>query len=293
MEEAAKDVALALVLRGYLEAQVRATAARRGAVADAAFDLRPGPQVRVSTAAVEGAEGAVQGFLRERIRPRPGEIFRRPRATEAAARMGRDLVKGGRWRARVEVLETYDPGAGRMGVVFRVSPGPRTRLEVRGAPLPGGLREAVEERLREGTLASDALEQGRELLEDHFRRRGHRDVAVSHREETGPDSAAVIYQVDPGAPTHATSVAVPGFSDLQPLLNTRPGQPLQDRLVEEDVRTLTRALQDRGYAQAKVEPEIPEGAGGVAVTFRVEAGTLTTVASFAVRSPEPFPRAPR
>jgi outer membrane protein assembly complex protein YaeT len=289
LEEAAKDVALALALRGYLEAQVRASAARRGSVADAVFDLRPGPLVRVGTPAVEGAAGAAERLLRERIRPRPGEVFRRPTVTEAADRMRRDLVKGGRWRARVEVLETYDPGAARMGVVFRVSPGPRSRVEVRGAPLPGGLREALEERLSEGALASDALEQGRELLEDHFRRRGHREVAVSHREETGPDSASVIYDVDRGAPTHALSVAVPGFSDLEPLLETRPGQPLQDRVVEEDVRTLTRALEDRGYAQAKVEPEIPEVAGGVAVTFRVEAGTLTTVASFAVRSPEPLP----
>jgi len=289
LEEAAQDVALALVERGYLEAQVRAAAARRGPVADAVFDLRPGPLVRVSAAAVEGVAGPVLGLLRERVRPRPGEPFRRPKVTDAAERMRLDLVMGGRWRARVEVLETYDPSAGRMGVVFRVSPGPRTRVEVRGAALPGGLRKALEERLRDGALASDALEQGRELVEDHFRRQGHRDVAVSHREEAGPDSATVIYDVDRGAPTHALSVEVPGFSDLEPLLKTRPGLPVQDRLVEEDVRALTRALEDRGYAQAKVEAEAPEGAGGVAVVFRAAAGAVTTVASFAVRSPEPLP----
>jgi outer membrane protein insertion porin family len=202
--------------------------------------------------------------------------------------MRRDLVAAGRWRARVEVEETYDPAAGRMGLVFRVAPGPRMRVQTRGARLADGLRHALEDRLREGALASDALEQGRELVEDDFRRRGYREVAVANHEEAGPDSAIVIYDVTPGPAARVRSVAV-DFPALAPLLKTRPGAPLQDRLVEEDARTLTRALEDRGYAQAKVEAEASEGGGEVPVVFRVRAGNLSTVGSFAVRSPEPLP----
>jgi outer membrane protein insertion porin family len=69
----------------------------------------------------------------------------------------------------------------------------------------------------------------------------------------------------------------------------RAGAPLQDRLVEGDVATLKRALEDRGYARAQVEAEVPEGGGELPVVFRVRAGTLSTVASFAVRSPQPLP----
>ena len=117
-----------------------------------------------------------------------------------------------------------------MGLVFRAVPGPRMRVETRGAWLSDRLRHALEDRLREGALASDALEQGRELVEDDFRRRGYRAVAVSNREEAGPDSATVIYDVRPGPASRVSSVAVDGFPDLAPLLKARPGAPVQDRL---------------------------------------------------------------
>jgi outer membrane protein insertion porin family len=162
-------------------------------------------------------------------------------------------------------------------------------MEIRGARLSAGLRKDVEERLRQGSLASDALEQGRELIEDGFRRRGYREVSVSIREEPGTDSATVVYEVRPGAPARVRAVSVEGFPGLVPLLKTRTGAPLQEKLVDEDTRTLARALEDKGYAQAKVESDLPDGGGEIPVAFRVRAGTLSTVASFAVRSPEPLP----
>ena len=244
LEGASRDLALDLVERGYLEAQVEGSALRHVATADAVFEVRSGPLVRVGRAVVEGT-GAPRS-LRDRIRPRPGQVFRRPEAAEAADRMRKDLLAAARWRARVEVQETYDPGAGRMGLVFRVTPGPRMRVEVR-ARLSDRLRRALEARLREGALASDALEQGRELLEDDFRRRGHREVVVStvrRRDRTRPRDL----RRGPGALVPRALGGGEGFPDLVPLLHTRPGAPVQDRVVEEDARTLARTLEDRGYA---------------------------------------------
>jgi outer membrane protein insertion porin family len=290
LEQAGREVALALVGRGYLEAQVRATADRKGPVADAVFEIRPGPLVRVGTAVALGEAGPAPRYLEERIRPRHGEVFRRAQATAAAEKMRRDLAQAGHWRARVELSETYDPAAARMGLVFRVTPGPRPRVEARGAALTGGLRHALEERLREGGLATDALEQGRELVEDHFRRLGHRDVTVTHRQEPGTaEMVNVIYEIAPGEAARVRSVAIEGFPDLAPALKVRPRSPLRDRLVEEDARTLALALEDRGYAEARVEADVPEGAGDLPVVFRVRAGQRSVVASFAVRSPETAP----
>src|SRR6185503_4146215 len=90
LEEASRDLALALVERGYLEARVTGSAERRGAVADAVFDVRPGPLVRVGRAEIEGTDHRWPG-LRDRIRPRPGAVFRHHAALEAAERMRRDL----------------------------------------------------------------------------------------------------------------------------------------------------------------------------------------------------------
>jgi outer membrane protein insertion porin family len=69
-----------------------------------------------------------------------------------------------------------------------------------------------------------------------------------------------------------------------PLL-TRAGEPLQDRRVEEDVAALVKALEDRGHPDARVEAEVPEGGGEVAVAFRIKAGPLTRVGSVRVDSP--------
>lgn len=288
LDQAARDVAVALVERGYLEARVAASADRKGGAADAVFDLRPGPLVRVGAATVEGATGPPERLLRDRIRPRQGEAFRRAKAVAAAEQMRRDLVQGGWWRAQVEVRETYDPAAATMALVFRATPGPRPRVEVRGTVVPRGVARTLEQRLREGALAGDALEQGRELLEDHFRQLGFRDVAVSQRQEAGPaETVTVIYEIAPGSVARARSVEVDGFPDLAPPLRVRAGAALQDRLVEEDVATLKRALEDRGYARAQVEADVPEGGGELPVVFRVRAGTVSTIASFAVRSPQP------
>ena len=290
LEQAARDVAVALVERGYLEARVSGSADRKGGTADAVFDVRPGPLVRVGAATVEGATGTVERLLRERIRPRRGQAFRRAKALEAAEQMRRDLVQGGWWRARVEVLETYDPAAARMALAFRATPGPRPRVETRGTAVPGGLVRALERRLREGALAGDALEQGRELVEDHFRQLGFRDVTVSHRQEAGlAETVAVIYEIAAGVAARVRSVEVDGFPDLPPPLKLRAGAALQDRLVEEDVATLKRTLEDRGYARAEVEADVPEGGGELPVVFRVRPGVLSTVATFAVRSPQPLP----
>ena len=290
LEQAARDVAVALVERGYLEARVAATTDRTAGGADAVFDIRPGPLVRVGAATVEGVAGSPERLLRERIRPRMGQPFRRAKALAAAEQMRRDLAQGGWWRAQVELLETYDPAAARMALVFHATPGPRPHVEVRGTAVPAGLLRSLERGLREGALAADALEQGRELVEDHFRRLGFRDVAVSHHQQAGPaETVAVIYEIAPGAPAQVRSVEVDGFPDLAPPLKVRAGAALQDRLVEEDVATLKRALEDRGYARAQVEADVPEGGGELPVVFRVRPGILTTVASFAVRSPQSLP----
>ena len=99
----------------------------------------------------------------------------------------------------------------------------------------------------------------------------------------------MIYEVAPGEAARVRSVQVEGYPDLAPPLKVRPGTPLEDRRIEEDAQTLARALEDRGYAQAQVEADVPEGGGELPVVFRVRAGTVSTIASFAVRSAETLP----
>ena len=295
LERAARDVALALVEDGWLEAQVEAAARPEGSegpTAAAVFTIRSGERVRVSEATVEGAPSHLIGLLGEKIRPRPGHPFRRAQAVKSAGAM-RDLLVGrGYGRARVEPRESYDPSAARMRLSFTVEAGPPLTLELGGDALPeAGLRARLERLLREGGAEADALEEGRDLLERALLDRGHRQASVTYRLEERTRGAAIVYDVHAGPAAIVDSVRVSADEELAlevPLL-TRPELPLRDRSVDEDVRTLTRVLEDRGYPEVRVTSEVPDGGGRVPVVFRVQPGPRVTVAGVHIDTPVPLP----
>jgi outer membrane protein insertion porin family len=285
MERAGRDVALALTGDGYLEAVVATAVVRSLEGADAVFTATAGPRARVRTPRVVVEDGPPPLPLEDLMRPRTGEVFRAAHAAKAAEKMRRRLVAAGRWKARVEVAAPYDPRTATVDPAFKVKSGPFTEVEVRGAEIPHGLRSGLEKLLREGALRPDAIEEGGERLEDHFRRRGHREVVSRHFFEKKPYGEALVYEVKPGPELVAASVRVEGAGDLPVVLATQPGLPLEDRLLEEDVRTLRRRLEDLGHVDPQVEAEVPEGEGPVPVVFRVRTGPRTTVAEVTVDGP--------
>ncbi len=292
LERAARDVALALTEDGWLEAQVTATARPEGTSAAAVFTIRAGERVRVSEATVEEAPSHLAGLLAGKIKPRAGRPFRRAEAAKAADAMRSLLVARGYGRARVEARESYDPSQARMRLAFTVDAGPSLTLELAGDALPEtGLHKHLTRLLREGGAGADALEEGRDLLERALLDRGHRQASVTYRLEDRPRGAAIVYDVHAGPAAVVDSVRISADEELAlelPLL-TRPELPLRDRVVEEDVRTLTRVLEDRGYPEARVAAEVPEGGGRVPVVFRVQEGARVTVAGVHVDSPVPLP----
>ena len=314
LEGAARDVAVDLGRRGYLEARVMASARREAGGVAAAFTVTAGPQVLVQSAAVESAEASLATVLQEHVEPDAGEPFDRGRARKAAEAMRQALVARGRWRATVEITEAYDPSASRIRLLFRAAPGPVLAVlfvrgaEVNPAPLaarrrfapPGGaaVRSSAAGRvrtiLREGAAGSDAIEEGRDILEAELRRDGHRKAVVTPLEDTRPGRIDIVYALEPGPRSVAASVVVDGGAPAVPagvVLRTRVGAPLRDVDLAEDERALARALEDAGHAEARVEAEAA-GEGKVAVVFRVAAGPVTRVASVVIEQGGAAPRPP-
>ena len=289
LEQAARDVALALVQRGYLEARVATTVRAAPLGADAVFTITAGPRARVASAQVSGPP-AVMSALDADIRPHVGEPFRRERAQAAAQRMRADLARLGYWRGTVTVAEAYDPGAASMGLVFQVDAGPLMDLEVRGLP-ESRLRGRIRDLLKEGGVKTDAVEEASDLLEGEARRLGHRSAQVTHHEEPRDSRLVLVYDVEAGPLAHVASVHVEGegTEGLAVAFKTRPLEPLVDATVAEDARALARALEDRGHAAARVDAEVPDGGGDLPVVFRARAGPVTRVTSLRVESPQPLP----
>jgi len=328
LERAARDVAVALAARGYLEARVTASVRRIPGGADAAFDVRSGPRVRVGAARLvlgdaehpppQGASagliparapptqrasagliparakdtpGGFEAVLRGRIRPAPGEVFRRERAKAAVESMRRKLVADGYWRAQVDLEESYDPATGRVTLLFRVQPGAPTAVEFAGARVGRGLRSSIEELVREGGAQADVVEEAVDRLEQGFRKQGYRAVAVSRRAETRGSREVLVYEVRPGPQSRVGVVDIEAdVPDLDwPRLDSRPGEPLVEAVMSEDARKLTRALEDAGHTASSVETVAPDGGGDVPVAFRIHAGPRTVVASVKVDASEPLP----
>jgi outer membrane protein assembly factor BamA len=289
LDRAARDIALALARRGHLEALVEPEAVRVPGGAEAVFRIRAGPRVRVGRAVVAG-DGALAGMrLDDLVRPRLGEVFRRQKAESAREAMRRRLAEAGRWRAEVELRETYDPGHGLMDLVFQVSPGPRMRLEARGAELPARLVSAVRDLVREGRATSDSLEAGAERIEAHLRAQGHREALVRATTETDPAGETVVYELRPGPRATVLRVEV---RDADPVLltglHTQPGRALVDAALEEDTRALVARLEERGYFEARVEADVPDGGGSLAVVFLARPGPRAVVRGVEVEGP-PLP----
>jgi outer membrane protein insertion porin family len=286
LRRAAADVRVYLVERGWLDAAVEARSEAQDGRYTAVFTLEPGPRVRVRRTLLEGVDPSLRAVLLPALQPRPGQPFAAARAEAARERLRRTLAGRGRWGAQVAVQVRRAPGAAELDVLFTVEKGGRTRAEFTGATLPEGVQPAVLKLLREGGVQADALEQSVERLEDAFLRQGHRQVSVTRRQETRGDEEVVTFAVEPGgaAVVGSVRVAAEEASGLERLLATRVGAPLVERALGEDVRALQRELEQRGYAQATVQLEVPEGGGALPVVFRVREGPPVEVGTVRVQS---------
>lgn len=289
LERAGRDVALALARRGRLEALVEAEArpAPRGALA--VFRIRAGPRVRVSSVRVECDCGEAAAPLHALARPRLGESYQKEKAEAARESMRRRLVEDGFWRASVALVETYDPSRGQILIVFKATPGPRTRLEVRGAELEARLVRELRTTVRDGGASSDSLEAGAERIESRLRSLGHRDARVRAGLEPKGDDELVVYDVEAGESASAASVELRGAEPSLLLgLRTQAGRPLEDAVLTEDARLLRARLEELGHFEARVDVDVADGGGALPVVFAARPGPRAIVRELRVESP-PLP----
>jgi outer membrane protein insertion porin family len=289
LEDAARDVAVELGRRGYLEARVQATPERVAGGAVALFDVHAGPIARIEEVTVVGAPAEMAALLQSWAEPRRGQPWRREPAEKAALKMRRALVERGRWRATVDAHELYDPKTAGVKLRFVVDAGPRVSLAFRGTRIPAEQRRTAERIVKQGGARSDALDEALDRLEQELHARGHRSPGLRHFEEqTPPDRLEIVYEIDAGEASQVASLRVTGVEEEgfeMPHLETEVLAALRDETLERDATSLRRALHELGFAEARVEVEVPETGGDVPVLFRAIPGTRTVVEDARVEAP--------
>ena len=209
LERAGRDVGLALVDRGHLEALVEPEAVRvPGRRRRASSAIRAGPRVRVGRAAVQGAEalwraaaGACCGRGRARCTARRAPTPRREAMRRALVRR-RALARHG-----AAAGDVRSRAARAMRLVFRGGRRARAGVEVRGAELPPSL-------LADG--ARPGAGRRRQRRRAGGRRRADRERTCAawatamppcgRVERASGAGEAVVFQVTPGARALAGSV---------------------------------------------------------------------------------------
>jgi outer membrane protein insertion porin family len=290
LERAARDVALGLVEKGYLEARVEPVLPTSGGPADAVFQVRAGPRARVGKVETPGLPASLASTAGRKARPRPGEVFERARVKKSAEEMRSALADHGYWQATVEAAEVYDPRSARVDLSFRAAPGPLVDVVFRGREVSRSLRGDVQDAVKEGQARSDALEDAGERIAEALRKDGYRDANVRYVREAAGARLHLVYEVSAGPPAHVASVTVTGDAAAPVVpLRTRVQAPLRDADVEADAQALQQALEDAGHASARVLAEVPEGGGPQPVLFRLRAGARVRVTRVRVESPDPLP----
>jgi outer membrane protein assembly factor BamA len=208
---------------------------------------------------------------------------------------GRDFLE-----ATVDASREPQPAEGgvpRILLRYTITRGPRTEIEVNGAPLPGdvtrGMRELWTTSVFDGFLTEDLARRGRLALVG----RGHLRASASARivMTAEGDSKRAIVDLEPGPAYRSREVVFGGSQALSrgALVDALAQESLHDQMWIDPrlaVNVVRQAFANAGFLDARVEAVGPVFEGDAAkLTFRVTEGPRYAVALTAVEGAAGIP----
>lgn len=206
-----------------------------------------------------------------------------------------------------EAAVTIDEGllAEQAIVLYRIEEGPRIR--VRKIFFEGNesfshrkLSRLIETKtylwlFRDGRFDPDQAERDAAAIQTLYRDEGFLDARVSYRVERSPEGTdlTVTFTIVEGQRYSIEEIRLEGntvFADeeLRAELSMQPGQPILQREVDRDVKTIQTRYGDQGYIYAEVRAVrvFSETPGLVVVTIQIEEGEQIRVGRIVVRGNE-------
>ena len=188
--------------------------------------------------------------------------------------------------SRVGARQT--PAGEMVNVAFTIQPGPRTRIDVTGAPLPKDITDAVAQVWADSVAGPLLVEEARVLVSDRLAEEGYFQAKVTVDLSSVDDVQVLTIGVDRGPRTTEVAVVLDGVAeDLQKSLSARlAAEKLVDQAPRNQqavVNALQQALRQRGYSQAQVTVDSPvfEGASAV-VNVHVRTGVPLAVGTVTI-----------
>ncbi len=255
---------------GYLEADVRAAPPIIEHDPDRTtllFDVNPGTRARIAQTSIVGDPIEPQAELITRLGVQVGQPYQPAEIRRKLAEHVQRLRHRGYYQASATVESaTVTPDRMQAELTIAVRPGPLVTVRYQGDPIP---KERLAEFVpieREGSVDEDLLEDAKNRIASYLQQQGYWRATVTHTEQTGPGTLAIVFQVTRGPQYHVGpgGVEVSGnasipIEEFRPAVRTlAPGDPFVAAKLDAILGAITQVYQTRGFANMKAESAVDE-----------------------------------
>jgi len=259
------------------------------------FHVVPGPLARVGQVTIEGDTGIPPDKIRGLTKLKSGAPVKQEHVTRALERLRKNYQKNNHLEAQVSLTERqYQPDINRVNYIFKVDEGPTVAITTEGAKISKGELKKLVPVYQENSVDDDLLNEGRRNLRDYLQIKGYFDanVEVERRPTPAENHLNILYVIDPGDRHKLAAVKVEGnrYFDTETITERMTVQPsslllkngrFSQRLLAEDVASITYLYQSNGFLDVKVNSDVQENYDGrqdqIAVVIKIEEGPQTLV----------------
>jgi outer membrane protein insertion porin family len=260
---------------GYLEADVRAAPPIVEHDPDRTtllFDVNTGERARISRTNIVGDPIEPQAELMTRLGVQPGQPYQPAEIRNRLVEHVQRLHHRGYYQASATVESaTISPDRMHADLTIAVRPGPIVTVRYQGDPIP---KERLAEFVpieREGSVDEDLLEDAKNRIVSYLTGQGYWRATVTHTEQAGPGTLAIVFQITRGLQYHVSpgGVEVSGNASIPveefkgALRTLGPGDPFVSAKLDAIVGAITQIYQTRGFATVKTRSAINEIQPGV------------------------------
>src|SRR6267378_827603 len=280
---------------------------------DIVVHIKSGPRARVGMIQLKNGTEYRDKEILSRLKMKAGSAITSAKLQRGTDRIRKYLVKKGHLSGRAAVRRgSYDSAKNTISLELEVAEGPSIKITVTGAKFSGGELKKLIPVYQEGAVDADLLEEGKRNIRERLERQGYFDADVNYTTEThegksvrdgAPGTEEIItYTVERGDRHKLVGIEITGnkYFDTE-LLRSRlqifggafaSAGRFSRRLVDSDAQSMRDLYQANGFLDAKVEAHVEDNykgkEGDVFISFKIEEGKQTRVASLSIEGIHAF-----
>jgi outer membrane protein assembly complex protein YaeT len=267
------------------------------------FAIEPGARTHIGAVEVVGTSGLPERALLDRLGVSRGAPYQSAALEASIARYIEERRSKGYLEATLTPTIRLSDADRVANLTLSVDQGPLVRVVFSGDPLPAEGRNELVPVESEGSADEDLLEDSSNRIEEYLRSEGYRDAAAPYARQELAAELLITFSVKRGARYRVARVDVTGNAAvppaaLDPVLQTRVGQPFSEAKLDADASAIADLYRRLGFTAARVRTdlEMPPAEGPradipVIVQIAITENVRTIVSSVRIEGNASIPEA--